>query len=59
MRQKCLADAAVEPAIAHGIHLLRRRSRRKESHRSLLLSTAVRNFPTLAAEPIVTKRPDG
>ena len=36
-------------AIARGIRLLRRRSQREERLRSLLLSTAARDFPTLAA----------
>ena len=36
-------------AIARGVRLLRRRSQRKERLRSLLLSTAARDFPTLAA----------
>jgi hypothetical protein len=36
-------------AIARGIRLLRRHSQKKERLCSLLLSTAARDFPTLAA----------
>src|SRR5829696_10237559 len=36
-------------AIARAIRLLHRRSQREERLRSLLLSTAARDFPTLAA----------